>query len=222
MLEPALEPAGLPRERLRAHGPRALTDAELMALVLGHGNRGSSALDLGRRLLGRPLPELARLEAQEWLREPGVGVAQAARLAAVFEIARRVRVPAPDRSGPIREPRDVGPYLMARYGDAREECFGVLLLDARNRLVREQAVSRGGWCASVVRPREVFRQALLCATPALILFHNHPSGDPTPSREDVAITGQLREAGELLGIRVLDHLIVGSEGFISLRDRQLL
>lgn len=220
---PALpDTAALPRERLRAHGPRALSDAELLALVLGHGSRAASALELGRRLLATPLPELARLEPQEWKREPGVGVAQAARLAAVFEIARRVRAPVPERGGLIREPRDVAPYLMSRYADQREECFGVLLLDARNRLLREHAVSSGGWCASVVRPREVFRQALLAASPALILFHNHPSGDPTPSREDVAITEQLRQAGDLLGIRVLDHLIVGAEGFVSLRERRLL
>jgi len=210
------------RERLQEHGPRALSDGELLALVLGHGGGGRSAATLGRWLADRnPLYELARREPGEWVREPGIGDAQAARLSAVFEIARRVRVPAPARGGPIRQPRDVAPYLMSRYGDERQECFGVMLLDARNRLMREHTLSRGGWCASVVRPREVFRHALIAAAPAVILFHNHPSGDPTPSREDISVTGVIRDAGELLGIRVLDHLIVGAEGFVSLRERQL-
>jgi DNA repair protein RadC len=217
---PAKPAADLPRERLERLGPRALSESELLTLVLGHGGPRLPAARLARRLSRGPLQGLGSRQLGEWLSEPGVGRAQAARLVAVFEIARRVNGPRPARDGPIRQPRDVGPYLMTRYGDEREECFGVLLLDARNRLLREHRLSHGGWCASVVRPREVFRQALLAAAPAVILFHNHPSGDPTPSREDLAITSQLREAGELLGIRVLDHLIVGAEGFVSLRERQ--
>ena len=210
-----------PRERLERLGPRALAESELLALVLGHGSARAPALVVADRLAGEPLRDLSGRQLEEWRLEPGVGEAQSARLVAMFEIARRVNAPRPPRRETIRQPRDVGPYLMTRYGDEREECFGVLLLDARNRLLREHRLSRGGWCASVVRPREVFRQALLVGAPAVILFHNHPSGDPTPSREDLAITGQLQEAGELLGIRVLDHLVVGAEGFVSLRERQV-
>lgn len=220
----ALPTSERPRERLRELGARALADGELLALVVGCGRPGESALQLGHRILGEAggLSRLARRSPEEWLSVPGVGQARAARLAAVFEIARRVRAPAPRRGRPIRNPREVADYLVARWAEERSEAFGLLLLDARNRLVREHMVSRGGWSASVVRPREVFRQALLSGAPALILFHNHPSGDPAPSREDVQITKVLVEAGELLGIRVLDHLIVGAEGYASLRERGLM
>ncbi len=166
--------------------------------------------------------ELGRAGPREWRRRYGIGRALAARLCAAFEIGRRCAPPTPSRRTPVRTPRDVAPGLMNRYGPARQEVFGVVLLDGRNRILRTEVVSVGGWSASVVRPREVFRQALLSAAPALILFHNHPSGDPTPSREDIGITRQLTEAGELLGIRVLDHLVVGAEGFASLRDRGVM
>ena len=158
----------------------------------------------------------------EWLAEPGIGVPKAARLAAVFEIARRLQGRAPRRGQAIRHPRQVVGYLTSRWADARAECFGMLLLDSRNRLLGEELLSRGGWSASVVRPREVLRHALLAGAPALILYHNHPSGDPAPSPEDVQITRQLVEAGHLLGVRVLDHLIVGAEGYASLRERGLM
>ena len=213
-----------PRERLEELGSRALADAELVALVLGHGVRGCSSLEAGQRLLGHAggLRQLARCHPVEWSRQPGLGRAQAARLAAVFEIARRIAGRAPPRGAGIRRPRELADHLMARYRDEVQECFGVLLLDGRNRFVRQQELSRGGWSASVVRPRAVFRHALLTASPAIVLFHNHPSGDPTPSREDIAITVQLCDAGRLLGIRVLDHLVVAAEGFVSMRERGLL
>ncbi len=212
-----------PRERLEQLGAGALSDVELLALVIGHGQRNRSAAAMARSLLRHGgLRELARGDPQEWRSEPGVGVASAARLAALFEVARRLAAPAPSRGLVIRRPRDLGRHLMSRYGAERAECFGVVLLDGRNRFLSERVLSRGGWSASVVRPREVFRQSLLAAAPALVLFHNHPSGDPTPSREDVGITRQILQAGELLGIRVLDHLVVGAEGFVSFKERGLL
>ena len=154
--------------------------------------------------------------------EHGIGEALGARLAAVFEFGRRVRMRLPRRGHPVRHPQQMVSYLTARLGHARVESFGVLLLDARNRLLSDDILSQGGWSASVVRPREVFRRTLLAGAPALILYHNHPSGDPAPSREDIQITRQLVEAGQLLGIKVLDHLIVGVEGYASLRERGLL
>lgn len=215
-------PEPRPRERLVELGPRALSDRELVSLLLGNGMPGLPVTELAGRLLGEGLRELARREPAELVRTPGVGRARACRVVAAFEIARRVNGDAPSRGRPVRRPADLAAGLQASYADERVECFGIVLLDGRNRILARHELSRGGWSASVVRPREVFRQALLAAAPALVLFHNHPSGDPTPSREDVAITGQLREAGELLGIRVLDHLIVGSEGFVSMRERGAL
>ncbi len=219
----SLQHSNRPRERLARLGPRALAEAELLALVLGAGCGAEPAESVARRLLrSGGLRALAARELEEWRRERGLGAALAARLVAVFELARRVAADEPSPRAPIRQPTDVARYLTARYGDERHEVFGVVLLDGRHRFVREQPLSRGGWSASIVRPREVFRSALLAAAPAIILFHNHPSGDPTPSREDVGITRQVCEAGELLGIRVLDHLVVGAEGYVSMRERGLL
>jgi DNA repair protein RadC len=212
-----------PRERLRHVGLGGLADEELLALVIGTGVPGRSAAAIARGLVsGRSLRELACCDPRELRSRPGIGRAGASRLAAVFEIARRCASPAPARGQIIRQPHDLANYLMARFGAKRHECFGVALLDGRNRFLRAEVLSRGGWSASVVRPREVFRQCLLSAAPAAILFHNHPSGDPSPSREDVGITRQIVQAGDLLGIRVLDHLVVAAEGFASLRDRGLL
>jgi DNA repair protein RadC len=212
-----------PRERLRACGLEALDATELLALVIGAGGRGHSASAIARALLAQgDLRDLARCDVRELQGRPGIGRAGASRLAAVFEIARRCAAPAPARGDAIRQPQDLAGYLMARFGAERHESFGVALLDGRNRFLRAEVVSRGGWSSSVVRPREVFRQCLLSAAPAAILFHNHPSGDPSPSREDVSITRQIVEAGDLLGIRVLDHLVVAAEGFASLRDRGLM
>lgn len=208
---------------MRHVGPGALADEELLALVIGTGVPGRSASAIARGLMaGLSLRELGRCDLRELRSRPGIGHAGASRLAAVFEIGRRCASPAPARGQIIRQPRDLASYLMARFGAKRHECFGVALLDGRNRFLRAEVLSRGGWSASVVRPREVFRQCLLSASPAAILFHNHPSGDPSPSREDVGITRQIVQAGDLLGIRVLDHLVVAAEGFASLRDRGLL
>ncbi len=202
----------------------ALADTELLALVLGCGNSAASALDLARRMTAEAggLHRLARRTVAEWRVEPGVGEALGARLAAVFEIARRVRRRPTRRGRPVRHPQQMASYLGARLADDQVESFGVLLLDARNRLLADDTLSQGGWSASVVRPREVFRRALLAGAPAIILYHNHPSGDPTPSREDIQITRQLVDAGQMLGIKVLDHLIVGAEGYASLRERGLV
>jgi len=218
-------PAALhrPRERLRHLGLEALADEELLELVIGTGVPGRSASAIAHGLMSRlSLRELARCDLRELRGRPGIGQAGASRLAAVFEIGRRCASPAPVRGQIIRQPHDLASYLMARFGAERHECFGVALLDGRNRFLRAEVLSRGGWSASVVRPREVFRQCLLSAAPAAILFHNHPSGDPAPSREDVGITRQIVKAGDLLGIRVLDHLVVAAEGFASLRDRGLM
>ncbi len=217
---PDLASRDRPRERLQEHGSSALSDAELLALVIGAGNDRFSALDLGHGLLARAggLRELARWQLAEWTAEPGIGCARGCRLVAVFELARRARVARPSRGRPLRRSSDVAEHLVARYSDERQECFGLMLLDGRNRLLHEHVLSRGGWNASVVRPREVFREALVVGAPALILFHNHPSGDPTPSAEDIDISRRLVQVGSLLGVRVLDHLIVGAEGYRSLQE----
>ena len=210
----------MPREKLRARGAPALSDAELLALVLGSGIAGRSATKIGRRLARTGLGELAVWSAARWLLTPGVGPARAAALTAAFELGRR----AADRSSAsasIRGPEDV----LAQVRDlsrARREHFVVLLLNARHELQCRETVSIGSLNASIVHPREVFLPAILHSAASVILVHNHPSGDPEPSEEDLNITRRLVQVGELVGIGVLDHVIVAARGVVSLKARHLL
>jgi len=209
-----------PREKLRARGPESLTDAELPALVIGSGGARRSALRIGRRLGRRPPAELALWSPERWARVPGVGPARAAALTAAFELGRRALAggrPAP----PIRGPEDVR-MVVRDLTRARKEHFVVLLLNARHELEKRETVSVGSLNASIVHPREVFQPAILHSAASVVLVHNHPSGDPEPSEEDLSITKRLVQVGELIGIGVLDHVIVAARGTVSLRARQLL
>lgn len=209
-----------PREKLRARGCGALSDAELLALVLGSGIPGRSALRVGRLLARRSPSELAGWSTARWLLVPGIGPARAAALTAVFELGRRAAED-PARLTPIQGPDDVLTHVrdLAR---ARREHFVVLLLNARHELQCRETVSIGSLNASIVHPREVFLPAILQSAASVVLVHNHPSGDPEPSEEDLSITRRLVQVGELVGIGVLDHVIVASRGLVSLRSRQLL
>jgi DNA repair protein RadC len=220
---PPVAPAGAalrPREKLRHRGPAALTDAELIALLIGSGTRDRSALRIGRLLARRSPSELAGWSATRWLLTPGVGLARAAALAAAFELGRRANE-RPALSPCIRGPEDV----LAQVRDlshARREHFVVLLLNARHELQCRETVSIGSLNASIVHPREVFLPAILHSAASVVLVHNHPSGDPEPSEEDLSITRRLVQVGDLVGIGVLDHVIVAARGVVSLRSRQQL
>jgi DNA repair protein RadC len=209
-----------PREKLRARGPSALADAELLALVLGSGAAGRSALRIGRHLARRSPDELGAWSSARWLLVPGVGPARAAALVAAFELGRRAAEGAPGGAA-IRGPEDV----LAQVRDlarARKEHFVVLLLNARHEMQCREVVSIGSLNASIVHPREVFQPAIMHSAAAVVLVHNHPSGDPEPSEEDLSITRRLVQVGEVVGISVLDHVIVAMRGLVSLRARQLL
>jgi len=213
-------PALRPRERLRQSGAESLADAELLALVLGSGVAGRSASRTGRLLARHHPAELAGWPFARWLAVAGVGPARAAALVAAFELGRRAHARPPGRA-PIRGPEDV----LAHVRDlprARREHFVVLLLNARHELERRETVSIGSLNASIVHPREVFLPAILHSAASLVLVHNHPSGDPEPSEEDLSITRRLIEVGELVGIGILDHVIVAARGTVSFRARQLL
>lgn len=209
-----------PRERICEQGAEVLSDEELVALLLGSGGPGRSAATLSRELLTRHqgLAGLARCTPGELLATPGVGPAKGACLAAALELGRRVASRRLRPGDAIRGPDDVFRHLHPRLRDARCERFLVLVLDGRHRLVREFQVSQGTLTASLVHPREVFRPALAEAAAALVLAHNHPSGDPTPSPEDRQITERLVEAGRLLGVPIVDHVVVAERGFTSLRE----
>ena len=212
-----------PRERLYSCGSSALSDAELLALIFRTGGRGSDALGTARRLLDRArgLVSLASLTPTEITREPGLGIAKAAALTAAFELGRRLAarrlVPGVAVSGPA----DVYAHFHPRLRDDRQECFATLLLDSRRRLIREFWVTRGTLTASLVHPREVFRGALREAAAAIVLVHNHPSGDPEPSPEDREVTERLVRVGALIGIPVVDHVVIAETGYRSLRSEGL-
>lgn len=209
-----------PRERLARHGPSVLSEAELIALLLRTGVPGMDAMNVARLVLDRTggLTSLARTPVCVLETIPGLGPAKAASLAATFEVARRLESEPLELSRPIRSPCDVERHFAPRVRSARRESFFVLLLDGRHRLIAEEEVSRGTLTSSLVHPREVFREAIRSAAGALVLVHNHPSGDPTPSAEDRSVTTRLAEAGRLLGIEVIDHVVVSNRGHYSFRE----
>jgi len=221
---PAPAPVAGPRERLETAGAAALSDAELLALLLRTGGRARSALDVAAGLLARHggLPGLARAAAGELRTARGVGPTKSASLLAALELGRRLATRRLRAGDAIRSPEDVHRHFHARLRDAACEHFLVVLLDGRHRVLREVAVSQGTLTASLVHPREVFRPALREAAAAVILVHNHPSGDPTPSREDREVTSRLAQAGRLLGVPVLDHVVVAERGWASLRQEGAL
>jgi DNA repair protein RadC len=215
-----LAPQDRPREKLAAQGKAALGDNELLAVLLGHGAAGITALDLANRLLADlgGLRGLARVSPVDLSRRRGVGPATASRLVAAIELGRRSVV----RAGPARlqiaAAVDAARYLLPRFGTAEVEQGGVLLLDARHRVLHARVLTRGTADATPMHPRDVFREAALAGAAALVLFHNHPSGDPLPSTEDLQLTKRMIEAGELMGITVVDHVILGDTSYCSLRD----
>lgn len=215
-----IEPTDGPRERLFAQGPEVLSDAELLALVLRTGGRGRAAPALASGLLARHggILGLARAAPAQLREFPGIGAAKCASLLAAVELARRLGSRRLRAGAVIQGPADVHRHFHPHLRDAPHERFLAVLLDGRHRVLREVVVSQGTLTASLVHPREVFRPALREAAAALVLVHNHPSGDPTPSPEDREVTGRLVRAGDLLGIRVLDHVIVAERGFVSLRE----
>jgi len=215
-----------PREKLLAQGAEKLTDAELLALIIRNGDSssGCSAVDLARSLLARfgSLRELARAGISELCQLPGIGPAKAAEIQALFQIAKRF---ADHRLLPGQaycSSKDAYQHFHERLCDYRKEVFLALLLDSKNRLIREVQISEGSLNASIVHPREVFAPVLRESAAAILFVHNHPSGDPTPSREDLEITSRLKQVGELMGVRVLDHIIIGNGDYVSLADRGLL
>jgi DNA repair protein RadC len=211
-----------PRERLARLGTGALSNRELVAILLGKGARGASALEVAEGLLDSGLRGLAGRSLPDLTRERGLGRAKASRVLAALELGARLASEGRAGGGSFRTAADAGRFLLPRYGARPVETFGLLALDVRHRLKREVVVSTGCLTSSLVHPREVFQEAVVARAAALVLFHNHPSGDPEPSSEDLALTRRLAAAGTLMGIEVLDHLILGAGRFVSLKDRGVL
>jgi len=196
-----------PRERLKAGN--VLNDAELLALLLGSGTKGESAIDMGNRLLSENgLDKLNSLSIQELMKIKGIGLAKASKLIAAFELSKRVS------SGKICEkivknPSDIASHYIEKLKDLKKEHFIAVFLDSKNKIIKDEIISIGTLNSSLVHPREVFKEAIKCSANSVILVHNHPSGSVEPSDEDYRVNKVLVETGNLVGIKVLDHLIVG-------------
>ncbi len=208
-----------PLYRLHQHGTESLSNTELLALLLGTGE----APGLAQALLNSfgSLHQLARASQAQLRRIHGIGEAQAGRLLAFLELSRRLQAPAAEEKVRITSPADGANLLLPRLRHLEQEELHVILLDTRNRVLATQLVYRGSLNTSVVRIGEIFRAAIESSAAAIIIAHNHPSGDPSPSPEDVAVTRQIGQAGKLLGIELLDHLIIGNGRFTSLKEQGL-
>lgn len=208
-----------PREKLLLYGASQLSDRELIAIMLGSGTRSLSALTLADLLLAKfeSLANIADASVEELRSLPGIGEAKAVRLSAACELGRRLVNSTPLRPA-IRSAEDVAALVRGQMGHLDREEFRVLLLDTKHRLLELYRVSLGHLNGTLVHPREVFKQAIRRSSDAVILVHNHPSGDPAPSPEDLAVTRRLVMAGRIVGIEVLDHVILGAGSYVSLRE----
>lgn len=207
-----------PRERLAASGVGALSAAELLALVLGTGGAGESARDLAERILGSAggLAPLSRMRVAELVHLPGLGPARASRLAAAFDLGRRALWAGLEPRPILEAPSDVDRFMRPQLAALSQESFWVIALSAKNQVIDAVEVGRGCLTAVEVHPREIFRFLIQVRAAAGIAVHNHPSGDPEPSHEDVLLTDRLVAAGELVGVPLVDHVIVASRGYRSL------
>jgi DNA repair protein RadC len=216
-----LSPDDRPREKLAQHGVSALGDNELVALVIGHGSRQAGALSVANSLMAAygGIHGLARCAPDELSRVPGIGPARAAQIAAALELGRRTLVKSPRARLQIGSARDAAAYLLPRFGSRAVEQFGVVLLDTKHRVLRTTVLVSGTLNSTIVEPREVYREAALGGAAAIVVFHNHPSGDPAPSPADVELTRRLAAAGMLLGIHLVDHVVLGDVRYFSFRER---
>ncbi len=202
-----------PRERMKQLGSHVLTDAEVLAIILQKGTRGENVIDMSNRLISKHgLNKLSECTLQELKEIRGVGDAKALQIKAIFELSKRVR------AGKICETvfnnsADVANYYIAKLGDKKKEYFIAVFLDSKNKIISDKVISIGTLNASLVHPREVFKEAMRASANSIILVHNHPSGDPEPSEEDIMITKKLQETGETVGITILDHIIIAKDKY---------
>ena len=217
-----------PREKLLKSGPSTLSDAELIALVFGSGTRTKlgtiSAVHLGQTIMKRynSLRNIATRDHQSLMELPGIGPAKAAQLCAVFEMSRRIESEPEEARVQIRSPEDIAGAYGPHMRDLKKEIFKVVILNTANVIVSDYTISEGGLAASIVEPRAVFQRAIMDNAASIICLHNHPSGNPEPSREDIRVTRQLVEAGKIMGIPVHDHLIIAGKNYTSLAERGLM
>ena len=210
-----------PRERFRKLGANALSDAELLAIILQKGTRGENVIDMCNRLISRyGIENLSNLSFNELQKIKGIGPAKAMQIKALFEFTRRHDLDKRTKT-PVKSAKDVFEYASRRFPDNDKERFMILHLDSKNRIIKDEIISTGILNASLIHAREVFKPAIKESANAIILVHNHPSGDPTPSEEDRKITKILFDAGELLDIKLLDHVIVGDTYYSFKENKEI-
>lgn len=207
-----------PRERMLSQGARYLSHAELLAILINTGRKGSSSLDIANELLKSVgnLKELKALSINDLNKVKGVGLYKALILKAAFELGERIHSGSVDDKIQITSPKDVADFMMGQMEHLKQEKFIVLFLNSKNIVIKKKTIFIGTLNASIVHPREIFSEAIKCASNAIIVLHNHPSGDTTPSNEDIKTTERLRECGQLLGIDLLDHVIIGDHEYLSM------
>ncbi len=212
-----------PRERMLYAGAGALSTAELLAIILRVGGRGENAIRMAERLLQEfdGVAGLAQASFDELCQQHGIGEAKAAQIKAALELGKRLVAALPHERPQVRSPADVANFLMLEMGLLEQEHLRVVLLDTKNRIMRVAGIYEGSLNTAVVRVGEVFRPAVRANCASIIIVHNHPSGDPTPSPEDVRVTESIVEAGKLLDIEVLDHVVIGRNNYVSLKERKL-
>ncbi|MFH1126787.1 MAG: DNA repair protein RadC [archaeon] len=208
-----------PRERLLKYGPEALSLSELLAIIIRCGTREENVLDLSKRILKEfDIKDLPQVTASQVKRFKGIKDAKAAQIIAVFEIARRISSDKEPYKLKFQNSKDVRDYLMPKMKNLKKEHLVGLYLDTRNQLIKEETISIGTLNSSLIHPREIFRSAVTEACASIILVHNHPSGDPTPSADDISVTKKIIKASEIMRIELMDHIILGNEKHVSLKE----
>jgi DNA repair protein RadC len=210
-----------PRERLIRQGAQSLSNQELIAILLRTGTKQESVLTLANRVLNyfEKLHELKHATIEEIISIKGIGEAKAVQLLAAVELGRRLSQKQVDTRFTIRSPQDAATFLMPEMSSLQQEHFVVLFLNVKNQILHRQTIFIGSLNSSIVHPREIFREAVKRSAASIICSHNHPSGNPTPSPEDIEVTSRLQEAGYIIGIELIDHVIIGDHQYISLKEK---
>lgn len=214
-----------PREKLYTHGAETLSNEELIAIIIRTGSRTESAVELSKELLSRDNRGLVYLRdttLQELMETKGIGECKASQILAAIELGKRINFLYALDKVKINQPNTIADLFMDEMRYLQKEHFRIVLLDTKNQIIVTEEISVGTLNASIVHPRDVFKVAIKRNANSIILIHNHPSGDPTPSREDINITNRLADVGNLVGIKVLDHIIIGDNKYISFKERRLI
>lgn len=213
-----------PRERLMNYGPDKLTNQELLGIIINTGNREESSITVANRIIKdmKTIRELRGLTYQELISVKGIGEAKAITILAVIELAIRMHTHSLEEDIFIKSPDDVSDLLMEKMRYFQQEHFVVLYLSTKNMVIHQETMFKGSLNTSIVHPREVYKEAVKRSAAAIICVHNHPSGDPSPSREDIEVTRRLHECGEMIGVDFLDHIIIGSGKYISLKEMNFI